>query len=210
MTAPDVAQPLHDERVARGTILGERERAGGVDHAGGVDVVLDQNREAVQRPAHLARPALGIARVGVGERGGVHLDDRVQPRSRIVDRRDAIEIGLRQRARRELARGHPIARIDSAQLRDVQHGRAAVPRRRRRGGLRTGPGERGDTRRGRHVEQAASMCSRHAGFPRSSIKRWPKAAPLPASSCLKYTKTSDAVRPSSETTPLHFTRSASE
>ena len=50
------AQPLDDERVARRARPVERERAGGGGHAvRGVDVVLHEHRDAVQRTAHLAR-----------------------------------------------------------------------------------------------------------------------------------------------------------
>ena len=55
-----LAQARDDERVLRRLDAGERERAGGRHHAiGGGDVVLDQDRDAVQRPA---RPARSCAR----------------------------------------------------------------------------------------------------------------------------------------------------
>jgi hypothetical protein len=51
--------------------VGQRQRAGGVRHRGGVDVVLQQHRDAVQRAAQLAGLALGIERVGVAQRVGI-------------------------------------------------------------------------------------------------------------------------------------------
>ena len=96
ITAPASRRRVDDEGVLRRAIVGQRERAGGVHHAGDVDVVLDQDRDAVQRAADLAGLALGVERVGVGERRRVDLDDRIQRRPGIVDLRDAIEIRLRQ------------------------------------------------------------------------------------------------------------------
>ena len=57
-------------------MIGEGERPGGVDHADGVDVVLEQHRQAVERPAQLAGRALGVEPIGVGERLRVQLDHR--------------------------------------------------------------------------------------------------------------------------------------
>ncbi len=76
-----VAQPRHQEGVGRRLVIGEGERAGGVDHAHGVDVVLEQHRHAVERPAQLARRAFGVAAIGLGQRLRVHLEDGVEGRS---------------------------------------------------------------------------------------------------------------------------------
>ena len=70
-------------------------------------------------PRTLPRPAFGVERVGLGQGLRVDLDDRVQPRARVVDGRDAVQIGLGQRVRRERAGGHAVARLGGGQLDDV-------------------------------------------------------------------------------------------
>ena len=64
------AHPRDGERIALRPVVCQRQRARGVHHAGGVDVVLDEHRDAVQRPAQLAGRALVVERVGVLERRG--------------------------------------------------------------------------------------------------------------------------------------------
>ena len=119
ITAPASRRRATMNASCFGPMLGERQRAGGVHHAGDVDVVLDQHRDAVQRTAHLAGLALGVERFGVGQRGRIDLDHRIQRRPPIVDLRDAIEIRLRERARGQRAGRHAIARVGGAQLHDV-------------------------------------------------------------------------------------------
>ena len=65
-------------RVLRRDRAFERQRAGGRGHpVGGVDVVLEQHRDAVQRTARaLGRPARGRARRPAVERVGIGLEDR--------------------------------------------------------------------------------------------------------------------------------------
>ena len=93
-----LAQARDDEGVLPRLVRRQRQRAGRVHQAGDVDVVLQQDRDAVQRTAHLAGLALGVERVGVLQRRRVELDHRVQLRPSVVHDRDAIEIRLRQRA----------------------------------------------------------------------------------------------------------------
>ena len=95
ITAPASRSRVDHERVGRRAVVRQRQRAGGIHHAGDVDVVLDQDRDAVQRPAHLAGLALRIERGGIGDR----LADSIsitesELRTGIVDLRDAIEIRL--------------------------------------------------------------------------------------------------------------------
>ena len=93
-----LAQSRDDERVDRGDGAVERERPGGGGHpARDGDVVLHQDRNAVQRSPDLARLALGIERGGLGARVGVGLDHRPERGSLPVDRRDAREVLLGQR-----------------------------------------------------------------------------------------------------------------
>ena len=77
-----LAQLLRDERVLGRDRSLERQRAGGGRHpVVRVDVVLERDRDAVQRPADLAGLALGIELVGDLERLRVGLDDRPQLRA---------------------------------------------------------------------------------------------------------------------------------
>ena len=66
-----LAQAPHQERVPAGPEILQRQRARGGGHGYGVDVVLQQYRDAVQRAAQLAGLALGIERIGVLQ-GGLH------------------------------------------------------------------------------------------------------------------------------------------
>ena len=55
------AQARGDGGVLVRRVADQRQRAGGGRHAvGGVDVVLEQDRDAVQRPAHVAVAALAV------------------------------------------------------------------------------------------------------------------------------------------------------
>ena len=65
-----------------GRAVDERERAGGGVHpVGGVDVVLHEHGDAVQRTARLARSSFRVERRGDGERVGVRLEHGMQRRS---------------------------------------------------------------------------------------------------------------------------------
>src|SRR5204863_2502527 len=68
-----------DEGVFGGDRAFERERRGGGRHAiRRVDVVFDENRNAVKRPAQAPGLALGVERIGNGEGVRVELDDRLE------------------------------------------------------------------------------------------------------------------------------------
>ena len=95
-----LAQSLGDEGIARRDGAGESERAGGGHHAiGGIDVVLDENGNAVQRAARPFVAPLFVERIGDRQRVGIELDDGVDGRPALVDFVDALEILLRQGAR---------------------------------------------------------------------------------------------------------------
>jgi len=69
------AQALHDGGVARCGSIDQRQRTGGgVQLVGGIDIVLDQYRDAVQRTA--PGPAIELGRYVEGI--GIDLDDRAQ------------------------------------------------------------------------------------------------------------------------------------
>jgi hypothetical protein len=150
-----LAQPRGDAGVSRGRgRADEGERAGrGLHPVGGVDVVLEQHGDAVQRATHAPGPALTIEPPRLGERIGVDLDHRAQPRSpvaRAVDGVDARQVRLRDRLGRVPARrSSPPAATRPWPRRT----RTAVGggRRRRRGGGGEGAcvvGEAGDAEAG--------------------------------------------------------------
>ncbi len=114
ITAPAARRRCDHEGVALGSVLRQRQRAGGIHHRRGVDVVLEQHRDAVQGAAHVAGLALGIARVGFLKCIGIELDHGVECRAGIVDCRDAVEIGLGERVAVQFA-----ARHACTQIRDV-------------------------------------------------------------------------------------------
>ena len=82
----------------------EGERAGGGLHrVVRRDVVLDQDRDAVERPAELAGPPFAVAPGGDADGRRVRLDDGTECR---IEGRDPGEVGHRQLAARELTRFH--------------------------------------------------------------------------------------------------------
>ena len=73
----------------------ERERSGGRRHAiGGVDVVLDQHRNAVKRSAQASGLPLGVECIGDGEGVGVELEDRMERRAIAIERLNPREVLL--------------------------------------------------------------------------------------------------------------------
>ena len=92
-----LAELTHRERVARWARPGERARPAGGGQVGGVVVVLEHHRHAVQRTHRSAVLAVGgVHRISFGESPGIHRDQRVQRRSLLVVRVDALEISLNQ------------------------------------------------------------------------------------------------------------------
>jgi hypothetical protein len=69
----------------------------------GVEVVLDEDRDAVQRAAQLAVLPLGVQGLRHGQSIRVRLDDGVDARPIPVEGLDAVEVGLRDRRRGGLA-----------------------------------------------------------------------------------------------------------
>ena len=69
----------------------------------------------MQRAAHFAGLALGVERLGIGNGGRIDLDNGVERRTCVIDRGNAIQIGLGQRARRERA-GRPSGRVPRVAL----------------------------------------------------------------------------------------------
>ena len=112
-----VTQVLRQRRVIRRHQVTERQRAARGADVGGVDVVLQRDRNAVQGTANAAGGALLVHRVGLGEGARVHRDDGVQP---VLVGGDA-----RQVRRDQLARGDaPILQrglqLGNARLHDAE------------------------------------------------------------------------------------------
>ena len=132
-----------------GRRVAERERPGrGLHPVGGVDVVLHEHGDPVQRAARPGRAALGVERVGDLERVGVRLEDRPEAR---VDGLDAFEVRLRDRPRRERARRHGRPELGDRRFlvlerREPAH---ALPRRLSRACPRRGQSRRAGPRRSR-------------------------------------------------------------
>ena len=98
-----VSQPRDDERVFGRRDAHERERSGRRHHAvGGGDVVLDHDRNAVQRAARAARLSFGVELVGDRQRVGIDLEDAAERRALPVEGVDARQIFLGERSRRVL------------------------------------------------------------------------------------------------------------
>ena len=98
-----VVQVLRERRVVRRNQVLERQRAAGRPHERRLDVVLQRDRDAVQRTANLSLRALAIALVGDLERLRVDRDRRVQ---RVLVQRDAHQILLDDLPRRDAAGLH--------------------------------------------------------------------------------------------------------
>ena len=89
-----VTQFLDDKRIVGRLQIPERHRATGGGHVGGMEVVLQHYRDAVQRAL---RPGGLVEAIHLGrgrERAPVDRDDRVQRRAAIVVGVDAIEVML--------------------------------------------------------------------------------------------------------------------
>jgi hypothetical protein len=98
-----LAQISRQRGVVRHHQALERDRAPGGRHVGGMDVVLQRNRDAVQRAAHLAGPPLAIEAIGFLERLRVHRQRGVQF---FFIERDANQVLLHELARGDAAFTH--------------------------------------------------------------------------------------------------------
>jgi hypothetical protein len=109
------AQTCGDAGVLRGGLADQGDRAGrGLHRVAGVDVVLQQDWNAVQRAAHLAGSAFGIERFGDRQRIGVEFDHRIDARPGTVDALDARQIGAHQ-----ILRTHAAGSLGGGELFDA-------------------------------------------------------------------------------------------
>jgi len=131
------AQVGRDGGVAPGRRPNEREGAGGRLHlVARVDVVLEEDRDAVQGTEDDAAPALRVGVEGHGDGIRVDLDHRVHSRSTLVEVEDALDV-----VSGELLRGKPA----SGHLRlELRHGRLGVAERRGIGSRCPGRREQGE------------------------------------------------------------------
>ncbi len=102
-----LAQLPGDERVPRRLRAEQRERARrGFHLVGGGDVVLDEDRDAVQRPAHPSGVALLIHLVGDRAGVGVHLEHVIEVWPALVKIVNALGVLVHQAAGVGAAGGH--------------------------------------------------------------------------------------------------------
>ena len=120
-----VPQLLHDERiVGRDRALEEHRPAGG-RHVGGVDVVLEHDRDAVQRRARALGLPLGVERAGRLERLRVERHHRVNRWALAVVRLDAGQEALHQLLRGQGAGGEGRVQVGDGRLIERRATRAA-------------------------------------------------------------------------------------
>ena len=125
----------------------QRQRSGGRHHPiAGVDVVLDEDRDAVQRPAHALAFALGVERVGNRQRVGIELDDRPQRRTAAIDRLDARGVQLDEPPRGVAAGRHRLLQLGDRRFVELECAGAACCASTRSACVRTG-GQSGGARR---------------------------------------------------------------
>ena len=154
-----IPQPLDLESVASGLKALERQRAAGRRHVGGRVVVLEDERNTVERSTDAAGPPLVIERGRLIERRRIERDERVD--GPLVGL-DAREIQLNQSPR-----GHRAVAQRPLQIGDVLLG--DIERRGRRNGLRltAGPTDAGSGQGTCAVANAAA---------RRSIDAWVSSA----------------------------------
>ena len=153
MIAPAAFSLLRDERVA-GRAAGERPGAGRRRHAGGVDVVLHDDRNPEQWTLVAVPPRL-VGRSCVGERRRTDGDHRVQRR---VELADPPEIEVCQLDGVDPVRVHQRLELRDRRRVDVDPGDLGVRRVRREAARRRGggqPEQKGE--KGRQKERASKV-----------------------------------------------------
>ena len=158
---PRMTAPASRSRRAIGRVLfdahaDQRQRASRRLHlVGGVDVVFEQDRDAVQRSARTALGSFAIERLGNGERIGVGLDHAAQRWAAAIDRLDALQVRLDYLARAGLAARLARLQLGDADLFDVDCQSApSVPVRSSQKDTRKGVHDYGGgSTRGRDVER---------------------------------------------------------
>jgi len=118
---PGVAQALDHVCIGGRTRIDQGERSRGRLHAvRGADVVLHEHRNAVQRASHLARLALGVQSLRDRCRVGVDLDHGAQRGALAIDRVDAGQVLVDERARGVLAGLHALLQLRDGRLLELE------------------------------------------------------------------------------------------
>ena len=125
-----LAQPGHDERIAGSAVAFQRQRARRGHHLiPRINIVFDQHRYAVQRPADLAGLPLRIHLRRDGQRIGIHFDHGVERGTVLVDGLDAVQIFLRELSGTEFAAGHLLLQLIHRGLIEIEfHGIGKIRR----------------------------------------------------------------------------------
>ncbi len=142
MMAPARRSRSIDRRITPRHRLLEDEAAAGGRHVDGIDVVLDRNWNAMQRPAPAFRPPLLVKRARNRRGARIHAQHRPQPEPLAIERLDPREVLLHQRLV-----GEPAGIDGGLDFRDAR--RQQVENRilrRRRAGERHGRNRRQDER----------------------------------------------------------------
>ena len=105
-------EPVEGQRAARGR------------HVGGVDVVLERDRYAVQRAAYLALRAFAIERLGLFERIAIYGDGRMQL---VLVEPDSDEVLLYQLPRRDAPLLHGGLHLRDGGFHHAKRGAPAPP-----------------------------------------------------------------------------------
>lgn len=152
ITAPAVRRRCTINASRAGRNSARARGAGAVDHRQRVDIVLEQHRDAVQRPTHVAGFAFGIQGACVGFGLWIEFDHRVEPGAGAIDAGNTLQIRARQLQAAALAAGHArlqAGHVGLAQIERVGGGRvgSACRRTRRIIGMRTAA-QRGKQREG--------------------------------------------------------------
>ena len=153
-------QPRRDERVA-GRAPGECPGAGCRRHPGGVDVVLDDDRNPEQRTLVAVAPR-PVGRSCVGKGGGADRDHRIERR---FEQADAPEIEVRQHDGVEPARVHQRLELRDRRRVDVDTGDLRVRRVAREGDRRR------RRRRAGYPEHKGHQGRHEKGTPKSAAHR---------------------------------------
>ena len=120
------AQALDHECVLGRDRALECQRARGRHHAvRSVDVVLDEDRDAVERPARAPGLAFGVERVGDRPCLGIDLEHRAERRTGAVDLLDPPEVEIDDLPRRIPPRLHPLLQLFDGHLIEHERGGGA-------------------------------------------------------------------------------------